>query len=332
MADPDGPDAKSLEKRTFKCCKTKPVSVVTCINCGELFHNSCADQKKLEYVSKTFVKCCEKQNKDITSNRTENESLKEQIRLLKEIIRDKEVIIKDKEYIITNLEDKIKLITEKYANQEISKYESKREQTKETSSKTYPLEKTPINLTIEKQNEQTLVTSDRNSYASITNKCHHTPKKTEETVVKSTSHGNESQWTQVSHKSARGKDQQRPTNGNRNQTQNDTRSKRIIIRGSAQPEGTTFSAVNKQRIWLSVSKVGETTGEEIKTYLEDKFDGHTFIVESLPKHEQAVSSAYKVGADMDLMDQLYTGSTWPEGVLVQRYNFFRRRPRNIHTS
>lgn len=103
-----------------------------------------------------------------------------------------------------------------------------------------------------------------------------------------------------------------------------------IIRGSAKADISSSFTAATRRVWLSVGKVGDTTKEEIKTYLENKFEGHSFLVEPLPKNETAASCAYKIGADMDLIDDLYKADTWPSGVIVQRFNFRRFRRHLTH--
>lgn len=85
-------------KRVFKCCKGKTTNNIQCINCGEIFHYSCAKVKKVKFVSEKFVICCEngKKEADATSNLKTNtiaygqmESERE-IQLLKRIITEME--------------------------------------------------------------------------------------------------------------------------------------------------------------------------------------------------------------------------------------------------
>lgn len=45
-----------------KFCKKVQCKTVTCIKCGQAYYTSCAEGNKLEFVDKTKVKCCKKQN------------------------------------------------------------------------------------------------------------------------------------------------------------------------------------------------------------------------------------------------------------------------------
>ncbi|KAJ3660667.1 hypothetical protein Zmor_005106 [Zophobas morio] len=102
--------------------------------------------------------------------------------------------------------------------------------------------------------------------------------------------------------------------------------KQTIVHGTATSDETaTFGAAVK-RAWLYVGKVRlDTTIEQVNTYLKAKYPGHEFKIELLSKREEATSISFKVGADSDLMDQLYQSENWPKGIIVKKLIFFRAK-------
>lgn len=138
-----------------------------------------------------------------------------------------------------------------------------------------------------------------------------------------------SEWATVTHRKPIRDRQQTFENSDHAINQNrKTRSnfQSRIIHGTAKEEPSTSFTAATRRAWLSVGKVEENTkAEDIKDYLERKFKGYSFTVEPLPKQDLASSLAFKVGADMALIDQLYLSTTWLAGTIAQRYNFFRRK-------
>lgn len=87
--------------------------------------------------------------------------------------------------------------------------------------------------------------------------------------------------------------------------------------------GHKLSAVAK-RSWLYVGRATNgTTAAEMQNYLEEKFPKNEFTVELLPKWKNATSECFKVGVDPELLPELFKGDTWPKGLLVKNYTFFR---------
>lgn len=88
------------------------------------------------------------------------------------------------------------------------------------------------------------------------------------------------------------------------------------------PSASFSSAV--RRAWLSVARADkDTTSQQVLDHLRGNFPGHTFVVEPLPVREDAKSIAFKVGADITLLDKLNRPELWPKGIIVKRYRFFR---------
>lgn len=95
------------------------------------------------------------------------------------------------------------------------------------------------------------------------------------------------------------------------------------IVGAAESGVRSFAGVAR-RAWFYVGRVKtEATAEDVGEYLGSKFCGRSFDVQMLPKRADSNSVSFRVGADVELMDKLSEPATWPCGVVVRRYRFFR---------
>lgn len=113
--------------------------------------------------------------------------------------------------------------------------------------------------------------------------------------------------------------------------QQGTSLKRPIVVGDRESDSPSLPlsfASAARKAWLYVGRADKnTTPEQIKKHLKDNFPSQDFIVESLPVRDNANSIAFKVGADISLIDDLNTPDLWPKGIIVKRYRFFRRSSR-----
>ncbi|KAK9877694.1 hypothetical protein WA026_019375 [Henosepilachna vigintioctopunctata] len=103
--------------------------------------------------------------------------------------------------------------------------------------------------------------------------------------------------------------------------------RKSVIHGSltAGPNMSFASAV--RRAWLHVGKVSlGTEPKTIEKYLREIFPGNTFTVEPLPRREEASSMSFKVGAELEILEELNKPNIWPKGVSVRRFRFFRQSP------
>lgn len=116
----------------------------------------------------------------------------------------------------------------------------------------------------------------------------------------------------------------RKPNGNKIDNSISTTDKRTIgTKKDNDNESLDFRAAAR-RAWLHVARVNkETTADKVKQYLQNKFK-QDFVVENLPVRDDANSISFKVGADIELLDQLLDANTWPENIVVRRFRFFRR--------
>lgn len=110
--------------------------------------------------------------------------------------------------------------------------------------------------------------------------------------------------------------------------QNTNNNKRVIIGSSIEDgeniEDTSFQGANK-KMWIYVGRCEEGVQEQnIKMYLEKKCPSKRFIVQALRK---TGNPSFKIGADYDLEDTLYTSSFWPQKVLVKPFEFFTKKPK-----
>ncbi|XP_044765982.1 uncharacterized protein LOC123322179 [Coccinella septempunctata] len=75
--------------------------------------------------------------------------------------------------------------------------------------------------------------------------------------------------------------------------------------------------------WLHLGRVNMNTNrEQILDHLKKTFGRDDFVVEQLPKRDDAKSISFKIGADISLLSDVYAGDKWPENVTLRRY-FFR---------
>lgn len=126
--------------KVFKCCANKSSKTLVCVQCGNLYHLSCAIRQKLSCVKicETRIICCKKQNEQdnvpTSDNKTlEVEKLKGEIQLLKELSKEKdkkyELLIENNKLLVKNnhlLEEKIKYLS--------SQHEVKHKNSKKQSS------------------------------------------------------------------------------------------------------------------------------------------------------------------------------------------------------
>ena len=102
----------------------------------------------------------------------------------------------------------------------------------------------------------------------------------------------------------------------------------LVIRGNEQLNSgsvNSFSAAAK-RAWIYVGRTrADTTPQQVNNYLTNKYDGYEFIVEALPKREDASSISFKVGPDITLLNDLYKPENWPKDVLIKKFEFFRHK-------
>ncbi|KAL3269668.1 hypothetical protein HHI36_008729 [Cryptolaemus montrouzieri] len=98
-----------------------------------------------------------------------------------------------------------------------------------------------------------------------------------------------------------------------------------VFFGKGNVDSSAAFAAATRKAWLYVGRVGTDVKEEnIVRYLKNKFPNNTFEVEMLPERENSNSVAFKVGADMSLSEELNKTESWPNGVLVERFCFFRK--------
>lgn len=102
------------------------------------------------------------------------------------------------------------------------------------------------------------------------------------------------------------------------------------IRGIDQSQAS-FGSVPK-RTWLYVGRVAESVDEaQIENHLKMKFPEGQFQVESLEKNEHSTGKSFKVGANIELLEELYEPNIWPQGIIVKQFRFFRKPNRSRQT-
>lgn len=95
--------------------------------------------------------------------------------------------------------------------------------------------------------------------------------------------------------------------------------------GGSGGAGKLTFACAARRAWLYVGRaeVG-TSPQQVQSHLCGCFPGSSFEVEALPVRDDARSVAFRVGADITLIDELRKPEIWPAGIVIKRYRFFRK--------
>lgn len=106
---------------------------------------------------------------------------------------------------------------------------------------------------------------------------------------------------------------------------NDTKNQIIIGKSKKQEKDDEILAAPK-RLWLYVGRLKpKLKPNHLNNFLSKHLPNRQFTVEELRSDNN--SSSFKVGADWDLQETLYSESFWPEGILIKRFRF--SRPQNI---
>lgn len=71
----------------FKCCRKVQCKVIICVNCGQAYHNSCAERYKLEVIDNTRAKCCNRQNITSTPHGMNN-NLERENQILLDLVKE----------------------------------------------------------------------------------------------------------------------------------------------------------------------------------------------------------------------------------------------------
>lgn len=64
-------------------------------------------------------------------------------------------------------------------------------------------------------------------------------------------------------------------------------------------------------------------------YLRENFTGESYIVEQLPKRENARSVSFKTGVPFEIKEQIMDAKNCPRGVLIRTFTIFSRRKRSL---
>lgn len=79
--------------------------------------------------------------------------------------------------------------------------------------------------------------------------------------------------------------------------------------------------------WIYIGKVKATvTADKVEEYIKAKIPGKEFTVEEL--QSKGLNKAYKIGVDFNIIKDFLNPDFWPKGIIVKRFQFFRRRNTN----
>ena len=105
------------------------------------------------------------------------------------------------------------------------------------------------------------------------------------------------------------------------------KSKKTIygVAGPLSEQNNQIITAAPRHLWFHIGKLDLKTNKEmLLNYLEAKFSNEKFMVEMLPKRDEAKSISFKVGASFKLKEDMEKAENWPTGVAVRRFTFFRK--------
>lgn len=345
MASNGSNDEEGASRNTCKYCNKRAVNkIVKCVKCYSVMHRYCCEGRGIEVNLDNTTNCCplsepsEKPERstsehgnltstqvsdkghyplaDVTVDklRLEISYLEKLLAEKQQIIEDKTAMIEDKEYIIQIQKDQIKLL---HANQvgRMEGFPPICSNSFETSVGG-EISSGVCGQNLNKQRKQTDVASA--------------------SMVSDSRTGGKSERSRDFAGQPRNRHDEPRSSGKRAPRNGDT-DRGDIITGTAETSNLAAEmsfAGAARRAWLYVGRVNPQVREEaIVGYLQGKFAGNTFSVERLPRRDSANSVAFKVSADLNILDDLKRPEMWPRGVLVKRFRFFRGREKGLgHTA
>lgn len=127
-----------------------------------------------------------------------------------------------------------------------------------------------------------------------------------------------------------GRLRRRPSPRTDRSTEGNTR--RTVVRGKANIEGTRFTAVQR-KIYMYVGNVTIGTKEsDIAEHLQEKFPQESFEVEALPKREAARSVAFKVTTSQSILHEMMNPENWPAGVIIKKFFLPKQQKSSAETN
>ncbi|KAK9887516.1 hypothetical protein WA026_023067 [Henosepilachna vigintioctopunctata] len=318
-----------LPIKRCKKCHIIPNSGLQCINCGTLMHPGCIKYySDIIKVDEHHIKCCElMRNNNLQDDDSDLDTSKDTIVDVNDLVKSNENII----FELTRENEKL-LNENALLKKLISEMDDKN------------------NLLLFKISvlEKDAKTGVRRAALTLNNENNHIEDMADAPVLPTKDKKTSSDKMQRSTNSWRGQQPSgthRRINNNKtanhtwnegnNVTPNDSvreiwkerqeGARNKIIKGTRATKYENSFAGVEQRAWIHVGKVKlKTAKEEIENHLQQIFPGRSFVVEALPARNEANSMSFRVGGDMDLIDELYNSANWPCGVTIRRFTFFRK--------
>ncbi|CAH0560626.1 unnamed protein product [Brassicogethes aeneus] len=269
-----------------------------CTTCSEL---TATEQRVMELKKKTLIfRCgdCSFTTIDLNLCKVQIEHLKKEILLLKDQILDKTTIINDKMKIITLQEEKLVNKQQEHNNQ---KTITKKKEKSSSQSHQDPL--INENREIQPNAEKLYSTATKSSYKDII----------------------DAQKTKMNELININKD----THKEKKLAQKTSELKKISY--GSNKSGNKFQGTPK-KVWLFISRVNkDVVKEDITQFLNDKdnLKEREFIIEEVEVNRKT-TKCFKIGADYDLLEEIYKPDFWPSGIGYSRYYFSREDQNKVH--
>lgn len=362
MATSEESDSLEVPKKTFKCCKTKVITSVVCVNCGNSYHRSCLKRDFPNLISESGdarINCCDLTQDGNKLRQLEIKNLELENELLKKLLKENEEKYK---LLLENkclLEENNILLNKNNKSMEEKIQNYKKESDKDKNNVTKNINRTYNSVIRQASLKDT--NDDKTSNTKINTGW---TKKSETSEVKEVqiskmnniinSENDNQEQTEKSNESQEVTNKREKRQGNnssdRNAVETDEggdnltgvtknewrtiqRNKKKTIVGVAKSEKSMRFRAAERKAWFYVGHAEpETTADDVKEYLRENHPNREFIVEEIKKHvnNKSRNKAYKVGVELDMYEELKNPEMWLEGLIIQEYDFFRgkgyRRP------
>lgn len=325
-----------LPAKKCKKCHSMPSSGLQCINCGILMHPGCIKYyNDIVKIDESRIRCCGSKQSVINLENTSDceEDLNSSIgtvvevndivmneKIISDLSRENEILLKENtllKKLIAEMEDKNMLLLFKIS----------------------VLEKDTINNVCDSKHNVEIKQGENEEIPTIIND-NKTPDVEvrpdigkDQSLLPSKQDINNRNFPPVKSAENENRNMVRTNNSNKDafrSTKGTISTK--IIKGTRDATGGQNALCGiKPRVWLHIGKTQlGTTPAMIEKHLKQMFPGRSFIIDELKQRGEATGVSFRVGGDLDLVDDLYNGENWPSGITVRRFFFRRYTGNKVH--
>lgn len=317
----------NLVKNNYRCCVKKVCTTQVCMNCGGLYHNSCAKKKNIKIINERYVECCD-EVQDGRRNLNREEILELKIEHLSKLLvesNEKNEILKENNSI---LKENNKLLKQRLDDME-KKYAEKTDNEREQYSDILKTDRIGDKITNK--------TSDSKIVPRVVVQMHEDAEVDRRHLIDDTNFKFKTKQQQQSKFTSTSKNQGNKEIHIRN-INNETsynhdgfervqrrrpKSRRLgTTRVSEEEEKTGFVGAER-RAWIYLYRIKRhVKAQQVEEYVKKNpaFTNEKVEVKELPS-EPTQLKCFVLTAPLEKKNQLYDPSFWPQNVGVKRFNF-----------